>query len=68
MCADSATHYNYDEFVPDKFNPWMRFNESPTIGSQGPDFPLWTLDQEETRLHEILASHRLTIIEFGSFT
>ena len=35
--------YNYDEFVPDKFMPWMRFAESPELGVAAPDFPLWYL-------------------------
>ena len=38
------TRYNYDEFVPEKFRPWMRFEQSPNLGEAAPDFPLWHLD------------------------
>ncbi len=31
--TDRLTHYTYDAFVPEKFMPWMRFEESPPIGS-----------------------------------
>jgi len=32
MDKDLLRRYNYDEFVPDKFMPWMRFDESPMLG------------------------------------
>ncbi len=65
---DLPTRYNYDEFVPAKFEPWMRFNESPPLGGPAPDFPLWHLDGRETSLAAIWSHHTYTIVEFGSFT
>ena len=62
------TRYNYDSFVPENFNPWMRFHESPKAGSAAPDFPLWDLDQQQTSLSEIFSQRLYTIVEFGSFT
>lgn len=66
--ADLITRYNYDEFVPVKFEPWMRFEGSPPLGQPAPDFPLWTLDGAETRLSAVWAEATYTIVEFGSFT
>jgi len=66
--ADLLNAYNYDSFVPDKFMPWMRFGESPMLGTRGPDFPLWHLDGDETSLSQILRQHAYTVVEFGSFT
>lgn len=60
--------YNYDEFIPDKFEPWMRFSESPALGEPAPDFPLWDLEEKETSLSTIWKSHLYTVVEFGSFT
>jgi len=60
--------YNYDEFVPEKFLPWMRFHESPAVGQPAPDFPLWDLDEQKTNLDEIWSNHLYVIVEFGSFT
>lgn len=60
--------YHYDEFVPEKFEPWMRFDESPALCVAAPDFPLWTLAGEETRLSAVWSAHTYTIVEFGSFT
>ena len=69
MTADDlVTRYNYDEFVPAKFMPWMRFAESPTIGQKAPSFPLWRLDETETSLAELWSAHLYTVVEFGSFT
>ena len=65
---DLLARYNYDSFVPDQFNPWMRFDESPALGEPAPDFPLWNLDGNETRLSTIWAQHLYTVVEFGSFT
>ena len=62
------TRYNYDSFVPEKFEPWMRFHESPPLGTRGPDFPLWNLEGQETSLGDLLGQHMYTIVEFGSFT
>ena len=66
--TDLITGYNYDEFVPAKFGPWLRFDQSPPLGEKGPDFPLIRLDSSETYLSEVLAEHAFTIVEFGSFT
>ena len=50
--------YNYDEFVPEKFGPWMRFDDSPPLGEVAPDFPLWTITGEETSLSAgLVAAH-----------
>lgn len=65
---DLITGYNYDDFVPAKVLPWMRFGDSPKLGEKAPDFPLWHLDGSETRLSEIWKAHSYTIVEFGSFT
>ncbi len=62
------TRYNYDEFVPAKFSPWMRFQESPPLWEPAPDFPLWDLDGNEGSLSQIWSQHAYTIVEFGSFT
>jgi hypothetical protein len=66
--TDLIEKYNYDEFVREKFGPWMRFHLSPPLGERGPDFPLWTLDEEETSLSGVLRQHTWTVVEFGSFT
>lgn len=60
--------YNYDEFVPEKFEPWLNFAASPPLGDPGLDFPLWELDERETSLSRIWAQYTFTIVEFGSFT
>ncbi len=62
------TLYNYDAFVPEKFEPWDRFDESPRVGEKAPDFPLWTLDGEETSLAAKWQDAPHTVVEFGSFT
>ncbi len=66
---DLIRRYNYDAFIPENFEPWMRFDESPALGERVPDFPLWQLDgRTETTLSEVLSARRFTIVEFGSFT
>jgi hypothetical protein len=65
---DPLARYNYDAFVPEKFEPWMNFDASPPLGQRAPDFPLWDLDSNETRLSAIWARHVYTIVEVGSFT
>lgn len=65
---DLLSRYNYDEFVPEKFEPWLNFEASPPLGRPAPDFPLWELDGDETRLSTIWSCHSYTIVEFGSFT
>ena len=67
--TDRIQQYNYDAFIPENFEPWMRFDQSPPLGSPAPDFPLWRLkDQTETSLSAIWSAHPFTIAEFGSFT
>ncbi len=65
---DLLVRYNYDEFIPVKFSRWLNFTSSPPLGQPAPDFPLWDLDGNETRLSTIWARHAYTIVEFGSFT
>ena len=66
--SDLISRYNYDEFVPSKFQPWMRFDASPPLGQPAPDFPLWALEGTETRLSEVWSRYAYTVVEFGSFT
>lgn len=63
-----TTAYNYDAFVPEKFEPWMNFSASFPLGRKVPDFPLWQLDESQTSLLDELRQNRLTFVEFGSFT
>lgn len=65
---DLLSRYNYDAFVPAKFEPWLNFAGSPALGAPAPDFPLWPLDGGEIRLSAAWASHPYTVVEFGSFT
>jgi hypothetical protein len=60
--------YNYDEFVPEKFERWMRFEDSPPVGKPVSDFPLWNLDRSPTSLKTEINKYAYTIVEFGSFT
>ncbi len=60
--------YNYDEFVPEKYERWMNFEASPPLGRRSPDFPLWHLDATQTTLSAVLNRSLLTVVEFGSFT
>ena len=66
--ADLLTRYNYDAFVPENFEQWMRFDQSPPLGELAPDFPLRHLDGSMTALSAIWSQHAYTIVEFGSFT
>jgi hypothetical protein len=69
MTSDLITRYNYDEFIPEKFEPWLRFDESPPLGVPAPDFPLTRLEDGATvRLSEVWSGYTYTIVEFGSFT
>ena len=45
--TDLVSRYNYDEFVPEKFGTWLNFENSPSLGVQAPDFPLWHLLVEQ---------------------
>lgn len=65
---DIVSQYNYDEFVPEKFERWENFEASPNLGESGPDFPLWTLEGEETRISQVWSRYLYTNVEFGSFT
>jgi hypothetical protein len=62
------TRYNYDEFVAEKFEPWLNFPSRPPLGYPGPDYPLWHLKGRKTTLSEVWSQHTFTIVEFGSFT
>ena len=62
------SRYNYDAFVPEKFEPWLNFENSPPLGQKAPDFPLWELEGGETKLSAVWSAHVYTIVEFGSFT
>ena len=67
--GDLLTRYNYDEFIPKNFEPWLRFEHSPVLGEPAPDFPLTRLEDEVTvRLSDIWSAYVYTIVEFGSFT
>ncbi|GJM44521.1 MAG: hypothetical protein DHS20C21_13630 [Gemmatimonadota bacterium] len=66
--SDLLARYNYDSFVPELFEPWMRFDESPPLGEPAPDFPLWDLDSQESSLVAQWSAHRYLVVEFGSFT
>lgn len=69
MSSQLLEKYNYDEFVPEKFMPWMRFDESPELGVAAPDFPLWLLrDRAQTSLGEWWSNNLYLVVEFGSFT
>jgi hypothetical protein len=65
---DLLARYNYDEFVPEKFRPWLNFGASPPLGQPAPDFPLWDLDGRETTLSAQWARSPYVVVEFGSFT
>jgi hypothetical protein len=65
---DPLSGYNYDAFVPEKFERWLNFDASPPLGRPAPDFPLWDLECNEITLSEVWSGHVYTIVEFGSFT
>jgi hypothetical protein len=54
--------------VPEKFERWMRFDESPELGKSLQDFPLMTLDRAQTSLRTETNKYAYTVVEFGSFT
>lgn len=69
MSKFTIEQYNYDSFVPEKFKPLMRFDESPDLGRPAPDFPLAALDDgSETTLAAQWTGKSLLVVEFGSFT
>ncbi len=51
--GDLLSLYNYDEFIPAKFERWLNFGASPHIGWPVLDFRLWSLDRQETSLSQI---------------
>ena len=66
--SNLLAEYNYDEFIPAKFERWLNFQASPPLGEPAPDLPLWDLAENATRLSAIWSRHLYTVIEFGSFT
>lgn len=60
--------YNYEVFHHTNFMKWMKWDESPAVGSNAPDFPLWNLDKSETSLSQLWGEQKFLIVEFGSFT
>ena len=65
---DLVRAYNYDSFVPEKFERWLKFESSLPLGKIIPDFALWDLNEEKTTLLTEVNRNPLTFIEFGSFT
>lgn len=65
---NSPAPYNYDAFVPENFEPWLSFENSPPLGRKAPDFPLWPLEGGASSLAGVWSEHTYTIVEFGSFT
>ncbi len=37
---DLISRYNYDAFVPEKFERWMNVEDSTPLGQRAPDFSL----------------------------
>jgi hypothetical protein len=66
--AELIPLYNYDEFIPEKFERWLNFESSPSLGVLAPDFPLWDLEGSQTQLSAIWSDNIYTVVEFGSFT
>lgn len=66
--TDLIAKYNYDSFVPENFEPWNQFDQSPPVGVAAPNFPLWDLEEHQTSLREIWFQNTYTVVEFGSFT
>ncbi len=64
---DPAT-YNYDVFIGEKIEPWLRFEKSPPLGEAAPDFPLTGLDGQVVHLADVWRKAPYTIVEFGSLT
>jgi hypothetical protein len=64
----SVDRYNYSVFSAETAMPLLRFDKSPPLGEEAPDFPLWELDGRQTSLKELWSSNVYTVVEFGSFT
>jgi len=60
--------YNYDEFIPEKFERWLNFASSLPLGVKTPDFDLWRMDKSQTSLLQEIQNYKFTFVEFGSFT
>ena len=67
--------YNYADFDDNALAHAMgRMSNQPPLGKKAPDFPLWRLTDDadnllkETTLMDVIRQHKLTIVEFGSFT
>ena len=67
--------YNYPDFDDNSLAHVIKWaSEQVPLGKKGPDFPLWELTSDaddplvETTLMAVLKQHRLTVVEFGSFT
>lgn len=66
---DLLERYNYSEFVPENFEPWANFDNSPPLGTKVADVPLWSReDHSEISLLALLKQNQYTVMEFGSFT
>jgi hypothetical protein len=68
MNDDLTKRYNYDVFTHDNYEPLMKWEESPAIASDAPDFPLWNLDESESSLSALWKANKFLVVEFGSFT
>lgn len=67
--SDLLRRYNYADFTPEYFEPWMRFAESPDAGEMGGDFPLWCAESgNESTLAKLYSEQQYLVVEFGSFT
>jgi hypothetical protein len=66
---DLIEQYNYNSYVPEKFERWLNWDNSPPVGTVAPDYTLWRLeDSKKTSLSAIWASYLYTVVEFGSIT
>lgn len=68
MSEDLVERYNYSAFKHENYSQWMKWDESPNLGEDAPDFPLWHLDESETSLSALWEKYKFLVIEFGSFT
>jgi len=67
--------YNYSDFDDNALAHIIEWvGNQPPLGKKAPDFPLWHLTDdadnllEETSLMAVIKQHKLTVVEFGSFT
>lgn len=73
--GEQIRDYNYPDFDDNALEHVMQWmSDQPPLGKKAPDFPLWLLTDdadnplEETTLMAVIKQHKLTIVEFGSFT